>query len=273
MELINSLARRPETYHDEVRRLAAAPEKTKAEGPASIHDLVLSKEDDLEALLHYDRYARHAFRTYVFPASKQWEDFRDLRLEENQSLARGAWTHRAGSTAAGVFVLEREACLAGCESPESAQRTTATKIITISSAARDWTLECRSSIPIDVAGASPLALGVELVFNLLAPDAPDRYFLAGDARYPLRFSGELKGSRLLLVDRWQQVKILLSAQPEARWWVAPIQTVSQSESGFESVYQGSAIMAVWKIGGKADSTSRQQGEYVVGAEVVREYTM
>ena len=280
IELINSLARRPETYHDEVRRLAAAPEKAKAEGPTSIHDLVLSKEGNLQALLHYDRYARHGFRTYVFPASKQWEDFRDLQLEEKQSLARGAWTHRPGSAAPGVFVLEREISLApgpaGCQSPEAALRTTATKIITTSIAGGNWILECRSSIPIDVAvgSAEPaLALGVELVFNLLAPDAPDRYFLSSDARHPLRFAGELKGSRLLLVDRWQRVKILLSAQPEARWWVTPIQTVSQSESGFESVYQGSAIMAVWKIGRQADSVSEQGGEYVVGAEIVREETM
>jgi 4-alpha-glucanotransferase len=270
VELINSLARRPETYHDDVRQLAATPEKTKAEGPASIHDLVLSKEDNLQALLHYDRYQRHGFRTYVFPASKQWEDFRDLRLEENQSLAGGAWKQRSGSTAPGVFVLEREACLAACESPESALRTTATKIIATSSASGTWTLECRSSIPIDDAGVPPLRLGVEMVFNLLAPDAPDRYFLAGDARYPLQFSGELKGSRLLLVDRWQRVKILLSAHPEARWWVTPIQTVSQSESGFESVYQGSAIMAVWKIGGQADFATGQNAEYAVTAEVVRE---
>ena len=271
VELINSLARRPENYHDEVRRLASALGKTKAEGPASIHDLVLSKEDNLQVLLHYDRYARHGFRTYVFPASKEWEDFRDLRLEENQSLARGAWKQRTGSTAPNEFVLEREACLAACESPESALRTTATKIITTNSAAGNWTLECRSSIPIDAPGESPasaLALGVELVFNLLAPDAPDRYFLAGDARYPLQFAGELKGSRLLLVDRWQQVKILLSAQPEARWWVTPIRTVSQSESGFESVYQGSAIMAVWRIGGKADFATGQDAEYTVTVEVV-----
>ena len=272
VELINSLARRPETYHDEVRRLAAAPRKTKAEGPASIHDLVLSKEDNLKVLLRYDRYARHAFRTYVFPASKRWEDFRDLHLEENQSLARGAWTLRAASETPGVFRLEREFSLAtglaAGRSPESAQRITATKTITTSCAGGNWNVECRSSIPTDLADAPPLALGVELVFNLLAPDASDRYFLAGDARHPLQFSGELKGSRVLLVDRWQRVKILLSVQPEALWWVTPIQTVSRSESGFESVYQGSAIMVVWKLEGRTGSAPGQDQEYIVGAEVV-----
>jgi len=30
------------------------------------------------------------------------------------------------------------------------------------------------------------------------------------------------------------------------FWVAPIETVSESEDGFERVYQGSQILAVWR---------------------------
>jgi hypothetical protein len=34
--------------------------------------------------------------------------------------------------------------------------------------------------------------------------------------------------------------------PELReFWVAPVETVSESEEGFERVYQGSQILAVW----------------------------
>ena len=132
VELINSLTRRPEPYHDEVRRLAAAPPTTPGEGPASIHDLVLSKEANLKTLLRYDRYARHAFRTYVFPASKQFEDFRALSLEENESLARGEWKRLPGSLASGVFELEREASLPW---GQPARRVKVTKAITTSSIA------------------------------------------------------------------------------------------------------------------------------------------
>ena len=57
----------------------------------------------------------------------------------------------------------------------------------------------------------------------------------------------MKSDQLLLVDEWQKVKISLRARPQARWWIVPIETISQSESGFERVYQGSAIMAVWRI--------------------------
>ena len=49
------------------------------------------------------------------------------------------------------------------------------------------------------------------------------------------------------MDEWQHVKITLDALPQPRWWIVPIETISQSEAGFERVYQGSAILVVWKI--------------------------
>jgi hypothetical protein len=63
----------------------------------------------------------------------------------------------------------------------------------------------------------------------------------------LDFRGEIDASNLTLVDEWQRVKISLDAQPRPRWWIVPIETISQSELGFERVYQGCAILAVWKI--------------------------
>jgi hypothetical protein len=80
----------------------------------------------------------------------------------------------------------------------------------------------------------------------LAPDAPDRYFLAQGVRRPLQFRGEIDAPHLLMADEWQRVQISLQAEPAPRWWIVPIETISQSETGFERVYQGSAILAVWK---------------------------
>ena len=97
------------------------------------------------------------------------------------------------------------------------------------------------------------------VFNLLAPDAPGRYFLAsaeGSRPEPLKFRGELTGRSLVMVDEWQGVKITMTADPEPRWWIAPIETVSQSEGGFERTYQGSAILAVWRPDASAESPAQ-----------------
>ncbi len=244
VELVNSLARRPEPYHALVRRRVSSREGPR-EGPASIHDRVLSKEANLDALLRYDRYARNAFRTYVFPAAKRWEDFDFLRLEENQELAGAPWKPVAAARGpAGTVELRRETRFGfeGGDLGLSAVKALETKVV-----GAVWHLECRSSLSVDRTSSVPLALGVELVFNLLASDAPDRYFLANEVRCPLEFRGEIIAPSLVLVDEWQRVKISLAAHPEARWWVVPIETISQSESGFERIYQGSAILAVWKI--------------------------
>ena len=101
------------------------------------------------------------------------------------------------------------------------------------------------------------------MINLLAPSAPDRYFFADGIRRPLDFRGEIDASNLTLVDEWQRVRISLDAQPRPRWWIVPIETISQSELGFERVYQGSAILAVWKI----DPASWRDVTGVVRAEI------
>jgi len=47
-------------------------------------------------------------------------------------------------------------------------------------------------------------------------------------------------------DGWQRVRIALHAPLVEEFWVAPIETVSESEEGFERVYQGSQILALWR---------------------------
>jgi len=243
VELVNSLMRRPEPYHALVRKHVSSKQAPR-EGPASIHDQVLSKESHLDALLRYDRYARHAFRTYLFPSAKSWKDFEFLRLEENEALASGAWnaTPIKAPAAAIEFRSAAEVRSNGCAMRVDALKTLSSKV-----AGSTWQIGCRSSLNTDRSCPTGMALGLEVVLNLLAPDAHDRYFLAKDVHRPLEFRGEIDSPRLALVDEWQRVKITLEARPQACWWIVPIETISQSELGFERVYQGSAILAVWKI--------------------------
>ena len=243
VELLNSLMRRPEPYHDLVRKQAASPHAPR-EGPASIHDQILSKESHLDALLRYDRYARHAFRSYVFPSSKTWQDFEFLRLQEDETLSRGAWsaTPLKSSGAAVEFRKAADVHLNGCVMHVDAVKTLTSKV-----SGAQWQIECRSSLNTDRSCPSGTALGLELVLNLLAPDAHDRYYLANNVHRPLEFRGEIASDKLTVVDEWQRVKITLETKPQATWWIVPIETISQSELGFERVYQGSAILAVWKI--------------------------
>jgi 4-alpha-glucanotransferase len=47
-----------------------------------------------------------------------------------------------------------------------------------------------------------------------------------------------------IYDGWQHVSVTLNAPQANEFWVAPIETVSESEEGFERVYQGSQILAI-----------------------------
>ena len=55
----------------------------------------------------------------------------------------------------------------------------------------------------------------------------------------------MDGSCVRLVDEWQDVAVEIEAAGANHLWIAPIETVSESEEGFERVYQGSQILALW----------------------------
>ena len=259
VELVNSLTRRPEAYHELVRQKVMTHDAPK-EGPASIHDRVMTKEKNLGELLRYDHYLRHAFRTYIFPACKTWQDYDYLGLDENRNLAGGTWTVDAAKARSGTFELHREATWSCDGNPLPFH---AIKTLKIQATGKSWKLTCQTSLAAEQTCPAPLGLGVELVFNLLAPDAPDRYFLANNIRRPLEFKGEIEDTHLVIVDEWQRVRIALRARPRPHWWIVPVETISQSESGFERVYQGSAILAVWKI----DAPAWREMQCVVSAEI------
>ncbi len=225
--VINSLGRRPEAYHERLRGAGRHQE-----GARSIHDRVRSKEQGLERHLLFDRYQRHAFRSLVFAAGRNWEDYRLGRLEESEELAAGAFEVLAAEPLRCLMRGRARSCL--CEVRTEIR-------LEGSAVAADWELRQNSM--------AELRGGLELVLNLLAPDAHDRYFLLpGVAERPrLGWGGETSGECLSLVDEWTDLRIDIRARPPATWWVFPIYTVSQSEAGFEKVYQGSAILPHWPV--------------------------
>ena len=58
----------------------------------------------------------------------------------------------------------------------------------------------------------------------------------------------MQGDCLALVDEWLNLRIDVRVRPAATWWILPIFTVSQSEEGFERVYQGSCLLPHWPVG-------------------------
>ena len=242
--LINSLQRRPEAYHDRLRETSRGD----ASRVASIHDNVRSREEGLERFLHYDRWPRNAFRLLLFSPAKSFDDYSAIQLDENAALAGGAYTVR--TVGPRHVDLSCEPAVEGHDSEGPAHRICCLKRFSFAHDGDGCKVTC--AVELTAAGIEPLRafVGLELVLNLLAPNEPDRYFETQDERHLLRWSAAMPvpaSASLRVVDEWQNVAATIEAPAAAQFWVAPIETVSESELGFERVYQGSQILVLWPV--------------------------
>jgi 4-alpha-glucanotransferase len=230
--LINSLARRPEAYHHAVKN-SAGPHPLSLD---SIDEQRRAKEQGLDQCLKYDRWPRHCFRLLVFPREKAFEDYASVQLGEEEDLAGGRYEIDQDCTRRLVMRLAQgsnwkvEKSFSLCASGEQVE------------------IVCDVTLRRYALGCCAVSVGLEMVINLLAPSAPDHYFQMGDGeQLPLNWSGAAATEQLQAFDWWQRVQVDLEGRRASSFWIAPIETVSESEDGFERIYQGSQIMAVWPV--------------------------
>jgi 4-alpha-glucanotransferase len=241
--LINSIHRRPEAYHARLREAAAFVPSSGA--AISIHDQVRVKEPNLERYLRYDRYGRHAFRLLLFDASRTQAEHETLQLNEIATVAGGTFQLRASSANYADMIFD---CLLPefAADPAHPPRLSVTKLFLFGPAPQGCEVSCDISLTLSAPLARPLVFGLESVINLLAPMDNDRFFETPTGPQNLRLSGVLPAPLLRMEDGWQRVRVTLHAPGADSFWVSPIETVSESEGGFERVYQGSQILALWR---------------------------
>jgi alpha-amylase/alpha-mannosidase (GH57 family) len=236
--LINSVARRPEAYHARLAHASAGD----GSQVASIHDRVRVKEPGLERLLRYDRWRRHSFRLMVFPEGKQPGDYAALALAEAAGPAGAPFAVKRIS--AGAAELEAEVSL---DPVAACHRAHCAKHFRFRSAGEGFSAAATVQLKLLDGAAIRCRAGLEFVVNLLAPASSDRYIAFGAERHPLGWEGVVPGGELRLVDEWRKVATEIVAPGADELWIAPIETVSESEEGFERVYQGSQILAIWPL--------------------------
>ena len=92
--------------------------------------------------------------------------------------------------------------------------------------------------------------GVEFNYNFLAGDAPDRYYFAKekDKKYKLQQKKLLESTdNINFVDEWQNIYLKMKSDLPADIYIVPVRTVSQSESGYDLVYQSTAAFFVYDV--------------------------
>jgi alpha-amylase len=100
-------------------------------------------------------------------------------------------------------------------------------------------------------GAAPIEtrLALELSLHLLGGGGnPAAWYEAGGERSPHDGTGQAAAiSDLGFGNDWVGIAVGAQPGPAADAWWSPIATISNSEAGFERVYQGSSLLVSWPL--------------------------
>ncbi|HET9136223.1 MAG TPA: alpha-amylase/4-alpha-glucanotransferase domain-containing protein, partial [Candidatus Kapabacteria bacterium] len=247
--LTNFINRIPEASHEKLKGSAT---DTKREGAASIHDIVLTKEEGLEKHLLYDWYRHGCFIEHFLSKDATLDDFATQQFLEFGDFFKSSIIPKVTSTDTEVKLeFEHEGNVTHSLTNNESHKILLKKNISAqygsSDLKIDYFLQNNSDTPIDIRFAS------EWTFGLLAGDAHDRYFESpgvalSDIDKQLRSKGEIgNATELSLTDEWGGYRIEIDTAEPCTFWRAPIESVASSEAGFERLYQGSVIFGVWSF--------------------------
>jgi hypothetical protein len=247
------LRRRPEASHatlvEHERASSGQGSGTnEAAGVGSIHDRVATKEAGLAGRLHYDAYERRSGLVHVLPAATTPGEYARAEFEELADFVDAPYRVLEAVTAgAGGHVLAaRNGHVRTAAGPVPAL---VEKRIEVAGDRRSPTLTLE--VGLENLGATPITglLAVEWATTMLGGGAnPAAYYILDGERVP----HDSTGSRAALTslrsgNDYVGLDVTTEIAPAAEVWIAPIETISNSEAGFERVYQGSALVLTWPL--------------------------
>jgi 4-alpha-glucanotransferase len=253
--LLNTLDRRPEPYHEAI---AAVANGGSAPPAAFTPDRVILKHEGLDRLLVYDRYPRKALVDHFFPADVTLDDLIACRDVERGDFVLGTYLSRVQRSSQSVSLL--------MERIGRADGHVVRVCKTVALAAGGEGLEITYALD-DLPEGRPLHFAVEINLAGMAGHADDRYYTdpAGARLGMLDTRLDLTDRHgLALSDEWLDLTVGLEWTQAAGVWAFPIETVSQSEGGFEKVYQSSAVIPHWVVTGNASRSWEVGIRWTVG---------
>jgi len=263
--LTNVFTRRVEGYHRDIvdakeSDLGAQDGAAAGGPPTTIHELARVKQPGLQEKIISDRWTRHCLMDRFPALATTLEELqRATYFEEGNFLEAPYHVEKMGIDEEGTCDFE----------------ILLTRVGRLQRDGRDLPLQLEKKLTVPADGAAlrveyslrnpasePLDLLFcpELNFTLLAPDAGDRLYEFEGVIGPgprIRTAGEVEdASWFALIDMYQRFRVRLEFDPPTSVWRHPVETVSQSEGGFELLYQGSAILPVWKLNIAPSATTK-----------------
>jgi len=231
--LTDVLARRREIYHD---KLATAGKRDAT--PKSIHEITRVKEEGLVNLLFYDWFDRYSALDHFLAPWTDAASFATCRYGELGDFVNQPFRLIRAEKKDGR--IEIEMSREGGIYPGGVKKPLELRKLIVVAAAEPW-LTVATTVT-NQGEAVDLWLARQWNLSLLAGNAPDRWIGLGDEKRPMGVSGLAENvSRLTLNDDWLNLRVDLEQLQPAELWHFPVETVSQSEGGFERTYQGTAF--------------------------------
>lgn len=263
--LLDTLARRYEPYHD---RLGL---------PADDQQEVISKQQNLNQHLHYDWHRRVSMLDHFLGANTDLDMLAQSRHPEQGDFINQPYKAHVNGRV--ITLIRQGAVWAKVGSTDHHIPVQVQKRLTFPDSDQAKTVISYELTNLSTELIAPLWFAPEFNVNLLAGDAPDRfYYLPDDSSQPelpvakgrktlgnvamakhVALKPTLRSKKLIskealrdvyglgLRDEWMGIDYQLAWNKLGNVWRFPIETVSQSEAGFEKVYQSSAIFPNWKI--------------------------
>jgi len=237
--LLASLTRRPEAYH---RKVLAGPSSDDGQC-ASIHERIVFKQEGLDQRIQYDPYPRKSLVDLFYDAGATLEAVASGEAEQLGDFVDGAYEARVqrnpgqGRTR---LLLTREGTVRG-------EPLLVTKAITLNAGSSTLEIAYKlDRLPSD----QQLLFAVELNFAGMPSDIDDRYFYDADQNRLGQLGTRLDLTaveNLGLVDEWLGLDVHVKVSRPTSIWTFPVETVSQSEGGFELIHQSVVVQPHWLI--------------------------
>lgn len=237
--LLATLNRRPEIYHEAI--IQAANGNTQGINAASIQGEIKCKQENLDQKIFYDTYPKKALVDHFLQPGLTLAEFQkgtglisDFHTGGYQSIIRRSRDRV-------------EACMAR-QGRLRSYSVQVTKVVALDrNKGGELSIHYRlDNLPVGM----PVHFGVEFNVSGLPGGVSDRYFYDehGQRLGQLESILSLEDvSRIGLVDEWLGVDVSLESSEQCQLWAFPIETVSQSEGGFETVHQNGCLVPHWEF--------------------------
>ncbi|HUU62505.1 MAG TPA: alpha-amylase/4-alpha-glucanotransferase domain-containing protein [Dehalococcoidia bacterium] len=245
------MTRRPEAYHQALIE-AECKHAGRLERPAdevrTIHEVVRAKQEGLDQHLHYDWYRRASLIDHFLGAGTTIEDFLRNSYEETGDFVNKPYEPTVQGVEGGLTVrLKRDGHVwfDGSFLPLQVE-----KVLDIEAADEKVRVEYRLTNMTD----APLASVFASEWNLSLTEAGHRkhcHYTASAWRGERRRLAEIQDvsdvENIYITDPVLGLALCLTVGQPVRLWRFPIETISNSEKGFERTFQGSCLLLIWTL--------------------------